>query len=317
MKPISILNDVLGPVMRGPSSSHTAGAYHLATLARSLLGDQPVKAEILFDPDGSYAQTYREQGADRAFALGLLGCQLTDERFFQAFELAEKEGLALRFATEKLAEANHPNTVRMQLKASDGKEMAVVANALGLRTAVPGMLGPQGAQIHDVFDLYDLDTLWQDRQGVVDYVLGAQPTGGVFAIGYTDQPFQQYTLDWFPPKMGPGPYYLFYRPYHLCHVEALEWVARAYLYKEALLKPDYGFKTNVIAYAKKDLQAGEVLDGLGGFACYGLIENSRDAVVPGLPVCLADNRSLKVGIKKDQRINLSDVDSQSHDSSAF
>ncbi len=131
MKPISILNDVLGPVMRGPSSSHTAGAYHMATLARSLLGAPPVEAHIAFDPDGSYVRTYREQGADRAFALGLLAYPLTDERFSQALDVAKKEGLTLQFTTEKLSEANHPNTVRIQLRDQHGHELTVVGNSIG------------------------------------------------------------------------------------------------------------------------------------------------------------------------------------------
>lgn len=97
MKPISILNDVLGPVMRGPSSSHTAGAFHLASLARSLLGEAPAEAEICFDPDGSYSRTYREQGADRAFAVGLLDWPLTDPRFEDSLDLAKASGLKIEF----------------------------------------------------------------------------------------------------------------------------------------------------------------------------------------------------------------------------
>lgn len=131
MKTISILNDVLGPVMRGPSSSHTAGAYHLATLARSLLGAAPTQADIAFDPDGSYARTYQEQGADRAFAMGLLAYPLTDERFSKALELAKTEKLAIRFATERLAEANHPNSVRLRLAGQDGQELTIFGNSIG------------------------------------------------------------------------------------------------------------------------------------------------------------------------------------------
>lgn len=194
-------------------------------------------------------------------------------------------------------------------------EMALVANALNMETKVPGMYGPPAKDVREVFKLFDFAKLWADRVPFVDYLLGAEPGGGVFTVGYCENEYQQFMMNYY--KMGDGPFYLFYRPYHLCHVEALEWVAKAYLYKEALLKPDYGFKTNVIAYAKKDLKVGELLDGLGGFTCYGLIENSKDALVPGLPVCFADNISLKVSIKKDQRINLSDVDSLVNDTTSF
>ncbi|MBK8984675.1 MAG: homoserine dehydrogenase [Chloroflexi bacterium] len=195
-----------------------------------------------------------------------------------------------------------------------GVEMAVLANALGLRTAVPGMIGPRCAHIHDIFDQYDFADLWRDRQGVVDYVLGAEPTGGVFVVGYTASKFQQFTLDWFPPKMGPGPFYLFYRPYHLGHIEALMGVAEAVLDGRSRLQPDYGLRTNVFSYAKKNLQAGETLDGMGGYACYGLIENYADGQSAGLPILLADDAVLKRPIAKDQPITLDDV---AYDANAF
>ncbi len=69
MKPISILNDVLGPVMRGSSSSHTAGPFYIGTLARALLDDEPASVTFTFDPDGSFAEVYRQQGSDLGFAL--------------------------------------------------------------------------------------------------------------------------------------------------------------------------------------------------------------------------------------------------------
>ncbi len=76
MGPLSDFNDILGPVMRGPSSSHTAGSYHLGRLAASLLDTRPARASFTFDPDGSYAQTYSEQDVDLAFAAEVAGCQV-------------------------------------------------------------------------------------------------------------------------------------------------------------------------------------------------------------------------------------------------
>jgi predicted homoserine dehydrogenase-like protein len=188
-------------------------------------------------------------------------------------------------------------------------EMAVLANALGLRTAVPGMLGPRVASVYDVFDHFDFESLWSDREPLVDYILGAQPTGGVFAVGYTENDFQQFTLDWFPPRMGPAPFALFYRPYHLGHIEAMTCVVEAALDGRAVLKPDHGFRTNVFTYAKKDLRAGDILDGLGGYACYGLIENVADGKSnEGVPICLANGITLKRDIAKDERIGLADVE---------
>ena len=188
-------------------------------------------------------------------------------------------------------------------------EMAVLANALDLRADVPGMHGHKIKSIYDIFDVYDFETMYKDKKGVVDYVLGAEPKGGVFAIGYTEDKFQQYTLEWFPPNMGPGPFYLFYRPYHLGHIEAMACVAEAYLHNSARLQPKYGMKTNVFAYAKKALQQGDALDGMGGFASYGLIENMVDnAENPGIPICIAENMTLKKPLAKDQRIHLQDLE---------
>lgn len=187
-------------------------------------------------------------------------------------------------------------------------EMAVLANALDLRTAVPGMLGPKANDVNQVFDVFDFDHLWgQSRRPLVDYLLGSQPKGGVFVIGYTEHAFQQFTLDWYPSEMGSGPYYLFYRPYHLGHMEALSTVVDAVLDGQSLLKPTYGYKTNVIAYARKELKKGEVLDGLGGYSCYGLIENMTAEVPSGLPVCLSASVTLRRDISKDERICLDDV----------
>lgn len=131
MKAPSIFNDILGPVMRGPSSSHTAGSFHIARLAGALLGARPVRARFAFDPDGSYAQVYRQQGVDRAYALGLLGWPLTDGRFFAALDEAAAAGVALSFAVEPLPGADHPNTVDVALESPDGTVIRLRARSVG------------------------------------------------------------------------------------------------------------------------------------------------------------------------------------------
>ena len=188
-------------------------------------------------------------------------------------------------------------------------EMAVMANGIGGYTATPGMYGPKMSSIHEIFDHFNFNQIWNGKNPIVDYVLDAKPKGGVFVIGYTDHPYQKSTLNWLPPDMGPGPFYLFYRPYHLCHFEFAATVAEVALNKRAVLKPDFGFKTNVYAYAKKDLKIGETLDGLGGFGSYGLIENCTDnKVKAGLPICLAEDVLLKRDIRKDEKIYLEDIE---------
>jgi len=130
-KKISIFNHVLGPVMRGPSSSHTAGGHHLGLMARSLLGGIPRRAVLTFDPQGSYAQTYAVQGADRAFAMGFLDRPLTDDSFFTALEDARQSGLDLRFDVEPLERPDHPNTVQLELSDGAGTELRMTGRSIG------------------------------------------------------------------------------------------------------------------------------------------------------------------------------------------
>lgn len=131
MKQTSIFNHVLGPVMRGPSSSHTAGAFHIASQVRSMLGGTPSRAVCAFDPGGSYARTYAQQGADRAFAMGLMGRPLTDGAFFDALELAPGAGLDLRFEVRAIPAADHPNMVDIEATGPDGFRLDLLARSTG------------------------------------------------------------------------------------------------------------------------------------------------------------------------------------------
>ena len=186
-------------------------------------------------------------------------------------------------------------------------EMALVANGAGFRAHAPGMLGPAAESVEGVPALFDFEAIWDRETGLVDYILGARPSGGVFVVGYSDDSYQRQMLEYY--KLGGGPYFLFYRPYHLCHVEAMRSIADAALDGKALLSPRYGFCANVVAYAKTDLRAGESCDGLGGYTCYGLIENcDAGGRTDGLPICLADNVVLKRDVRKDERIALADVE---------
>jgi len=131
MKRISILNDVLGPVMRGPSSSHTAAPFFIGTIARALLGDEPASVTFAFDPKGSFVQVFRQQGSDLGFATGLMGMAITDERFSQALSLAAEEGIEIKFAIEPIPEANHPNTVEIRMTSRGGRKLSAAAQSIG------------------------------------------------------------------------------------------------------------------------------------------------------------------------------------------
>lgn len=184
-------------------------------------------------------------------------------------------------------------------------EMAVVGNATGFKVAQRGMLGPACEHVNDAVDKFPRGRLLEG--GIVDYVLGAQPGGGIFVIGYSDDKIQQGYFNYY--KMGEGPFYVFYVPYHLCHFEAPMSVARAVLYNDATTAPLGPPVVDVITAAKKDMKAGDVLDGIGKFTSYGLAENSeicRDDNL--LPLGLSEGCRLKRDVKKDEVLTYSDVD---------
>jgi len=131
MKFVSVFNDVLGPVMRGPSSSHTAASYRIGCMVRSLLGEVPVAVRFTFDPGGSYAQVYRQQGVDLAFAVGILGWKLTDEKFFSALEEAKKQNIKIEFKVAPLSDSFHPNAVKINLSKEQGGELEICAKSTG------------------------------------------------------------------------------------------------------------------------------------------------------------------------------------------
>lgn len=120
--------DILGPVMVGPSSSHTAGAVRIGLIARRLLGGQPATAKITLS--GSFAATGTGHGTDRALVAGLLGMKPDDIRIPDSFALAVEQGLAFTFDKIELKEA-HPNTAILQLSTAGGRELEVQASSLG------------------------------------------------------------------------------------------------------------------------------------------------------------------------------------------
>ena len=123
------LFDIIGPVMIGPSSSHTAGAARLGRLVRRLAG-QEIK-EAVRHLHGSFAATYRGHGTDKALIAGLLDLPPWDERLRGSFALAEKAGLSYRFVPTDLGEEAHPNTVRFEVVCKDGTRHTVTGASVG------------------------------------------------------------------------------------------------------------------------------------------------------------------------------------------
>jgi predicted homoserine dehydrogenase-like protein len=142
---------------------------------------------------------------------------------------------------------------------------------------------------------------------MVDFLVGAAPGNGAFVLGYSEDPVKAAYLNYL--KMGDGPVYVFYTPFHLPQLEIPLTVARAVLFNDATVAPSGGPVCDVLSVAKRDLKAGEILDGLGGFTCYALIDNydvSRQE--NALPMGVSEGCRLKKDISKDQVVTYKDVE---------
>ncbi len=211
--------------------------------------------------------------------------------------------------TQKGFAEQHNITPQMATSFADGTkismEMAVVANATGFKAGKRGMYGPKCNHANDAVNLFPRDKMLDG--GLVDFILGAEPGPGVFVIGYDDHPFRKPYMNYF--KLGDGPFYVFYVPYHLPHLEAPLTAARAVLFNDAAITPIGGPVCDVITMAKQDLKADVVLDGIGGFTCYGMLENSNVAQAEKLlPMGLSEGCRLTRDISKDKAITYEDVE---------
>ena len=120
--------DILGPIMIGPSSSHTAGAVRIGKYARSVLGKTPVKAVIRFS--GSFAKTYKGHGTDKAVIAGILGMDTDDSRIRNSMQIATEEGLDFTFIEEDIDGA-HPNTAEITLTDAEGRSALIQGASIG------------------------------------------------------------------------------------------------------------------------------------------------------------------------------------------
>lgn len=193
-------------------------------------------------------------------------------------------------------------------------EQAIVANATGMRVARRGMLGPDFSGGDPNAPLTPIEMtvsrfepyLDPDGPGLVDYVVGARPGPGVFVLGTTDHPAQRHYLNLY--KLGQGPYYCFYTPYHLCHFEVPTSVARAVLFNDATLAPAGAPAVGVIAMAKKDLSPGETIEEFGGYHVYGVADNMEEIRRERLlPIGLSLGCSVRRRVAKDSPLCVDDV----------
>lgn len=157
--------DLLGPIMVGPSSSHTAGAVRLGAMARKILGEEPVQGTLLLH--GSFATTGKGHGTNLALVAGLLGMATDDERIPEALKMAKERGLEISFVTGDLGEV-HPNTVRFDLLGVHGGHVQVVGSSIGGGTIIIRQINDFQVEIRG--DYPTLVILHQDIPGVVAQV---------------------------------------------------------------------------------------------------------------------------------------------------
>ncbi len=200
----------------------------------------------------------------------------------------------------------HPAKVTSFADASKlSMETAVLANATGFLAGRRGMYGPACSHVREIANLLPSDQML--TTGLVDYALGAAPHTGAFVVVYEENPLKQAQLGYV--KMGDGPFYVFYTPFHLPHIQVASTIGRAVIHKDPTVAPIGGPVCEVITLAKRDMKAGERLDGVGGFCAYGLIENSPAArAIDALPLGLSENCVLRGNVAKDQVISFSDVE---------
>jgi len=143
--------------------------------------------------------------------------------------------------------------------------------------------------------------------GLVDYALGAAPYTGAFVIVHEDSPLKKAQLAYY--KLGDCPFYVFYTPFHLPYAQIAATIGRVVVHRDATVAPLAGPVCEVVTLAKRDLRAGEILDGIGGFCTYGLIDNAANARAgKALPIGLSEGRKLLRDISKDSVISLDDVE---------
>jgi predicted homoserine dehydrogenase-like protein len=185
-------------------------------------------------------------------------------------------------------------------------EQAIVANGTGMSILKRGMTGyDHRGHVDELTGMYDIEAL-KAVGGAVDYVVGTKPGPGVYVLATHDDPKQKHYLNLY--KLGEGPLYSFYTPYHLCHFEVPLSVARVVLLRDPVLQPLGAPLVEVVATAKRDLEAGEKIDDLGGYTTYGQCERADVTAQENLlPMGVAVDCVLKHAVPKDHVLTYDDV----------
>jgi predicted homoserine dehydrogenase-like protein len=183
-------------------------------------------------------------------------------------------------------------------------ETTVLANATGFRAGRRGMFGPACSYVRELAQLLPAEHMLDG--GIVDYCVGASPYTGAFVVVHEENPYKQRQLAYY--KLGDGPFYVFYTPFHLPHIQLPSTIGRAVIHGDPTVTPMGAPVCQVVTGAKRDLRAGERLDGVGGFCAYGLIDtDERAGAENALPISLSENCVLRSDVPKDSVVSFADV----------
>lgn len=210
--------------------------------------------------------------------------------------------------TQAAFAAQHDQDVKKVTSFADATKLSmettVLANATGFGVARRGMVGPACDYVRDLAGLLPPEAMLDG--GIVDYSVGAAPHTGGFVVVHEENPLKKTQLAYY--KLGDGPFYVFYTPFHLPHIQIPATIGRAVIHSDPTVSPLAGPSCQVVTIAKRDLRAGERLDGIGGFCSYGLIENDAAAGAGNaLPIALSEDSVVLRDIAKDAVISFDDV----------
>ena len=212
-------------------------------------------------------------------------------------------------ATQKAFAEKNDQDVRKVTSFADATKLSmeatVLANATGFRVGRRGMYGPACGYVREIGGLLPAEEML--RGGLVDYALGAAPHTGAFAVIYEDSPLKKVQLAYY--KLGDGPFFVFYTPFHLPHLQIASTIGRAAALADPTVAPLAGPVCEVVTIAKRDLKVGERLDGIGGFCSYGLVDNRAAArAADALPIGLSEGCVLRRDVSKDEVLSFADVE---------
>lgn len=174
MKKVNSIFDVLGPIMIGPSSSHTAGAARLAKIASSIAGENIVS--VKFYLHGSFMHTYKGHGTDRALLAGIMGFDPYDEQLRNSFQLAEKINLKYEFIPKDLGPV-HPNTVKFEIENASNVKTIITGSSTGGGAVL--ITNINGYEVNFTGDYFTIIVNYPDTRGIISNVTSILAQGGI------------------------------------------------------------------------------------------------------------------------------------------